>query len=113
MDNVVVVGQAPEKVDAVLRGKVGSEVTLCGVSARAYVRVVCVCVCVCVLVYRCIFICMRMFRAYVCVCVRVYAHTRAHTSILTHECMTCASSVILSLFLSFARALTPKRTNTR
>ena len=43
MDNVVVVGQAPEKVDAVLRGKVGSEVTLCGVSARAYVRVVCVC----------------------------------------------------------------------
>ena len=48
MDNVVVVGQAPEKVDAVLRGKVGSEVTLCGVSARAYVRVVCVCVCVCV-----------------------------------------------------------------
>ena len=50
MDNVVVVGQAPEKVDAVLRGKVGSEVTLCGVSARAYVRVVCVCVCVCVCV---------------------------------------------------------------
>ena len=83
VDNVVVVGQAPEKVDAVLRGKVGSEVTLCGVSACAYVRVVCVCVClsvclsVCVLVYRFSLIYVGMFRAYVC-CVRAYAHTHTH-----------------------------------
>ena len=80
MDNVVVVGQAPEKVDAVLRGKVGSEVTLCGVSARAYVRVVwCVCVCVCVCSYidASLYACACFVRMYVCAC--ACTHTRAHT----------------------------------